>query len=791
MRNRRLTRSLLSSDLRRNKAVNLTLLLFMFLSAVLMASGMLVIDRLSGSLDRIFAVAKPPHFLQMHVGPVDRDAVQRFADRTGGVEAVQVQDMANIDGTQITFARVDGSTGSLGDSLLDNYFVAQNPSFDFLLDSDNQVVHPAPGHLGVPVGVLTGRGLAVGDRMTIEQDGQAKTFTVAYAVRDAQMGSSMASSTRFLMNDADFRALYAGAVNRESIVGFRLLEPGRANAFQAAYVADGAAMPRNGQAITYDLIRLVDGLGDGLMSAVIILVSLVLIGIAMLNVRFTLLATLEEEVREIGTLKAVGLTDRDIRGLYQAKYRALALIACLLAAAAAYPLAGLFTRNIALNFGLSEPTWLTWLLPFAAVAVIYLIVMGLLRRILGRISKLTIVQALTEGTLPTAGRRVRRVPALPKSAARRPDLRLALHDYRLGMRSWALLTVVFLLATTIILVPLNLLTTLESPRFVRYMGTAASDVRIDLQQRPELVAETTAIHQRLAGDPAVAAAHGFTTYRTQIQGENGSEGFLIETGDYAAFPVELQVGVLPAGDDQIALSVLNADRLGLGVGDTLDLGWDGVPHTFRVTGIYQDITNGGLTAKTTRADLGGDAVRHTAYVNLRPGTPVDTFTAGYAGDFPGAKVIGMDAYRAQTLGTITDSLSVAVQAVIVLALAISALIAVLFMKLLLHKRFAIDAALRAIGYRVRALRVIYLIQGALAAGLGVGLGVLASLTLGQWLVGGVFGVLGLGVRNLTFILSPALFVLVGCLLPLAIGLGATWAATRDVRRASVLQLGNA
>ena len=64
-----------------------------------------------------------------------------------------------------------------------------------------------------------------------------------------------------------------------------------------------------------------------------------------------------------GLMKAIGLSDRDIRGLYQAKYLVIAGAAALLAAACALPLAGLFTQNIALNFGLSEATALTWLLP--------------------------------------------------------------------------------------------------------------------------------------------------------------------------------------------------------------------------------------------------------------------------------------------------------------------------------------------------------------------------------------------------------------------------------------------
>lgn len=70
------TLSLIKNDLVRNKAVNITLFVFLFISTLLMATGFLVIQRLSGSVDQIMNIASPPHFLQMHVGEFDRDRVE-------------------------------------------------------------------------------------------------------------------------------------------------------------------------------------------------------------------------------------------------------------------------------------------------------------------------------------------------------------------------------------------------------------------------------------------------------------------------------------------------------------------------------------------------------------------------------------------------------------------------------------------------------------------------------------------------------------------------------------------
>ena len=132
--------SMIRNDLRKNKGINLTLFLFIFFSALLMSTGVLVINRLTGALDEMNKIAKPPHYLQMHVGDFDEEAVKTFAEETLLVDQSQFQSMFNMDGVNISFERSDHSTGSFSDSRLDNYFVTQNPDFDFLLNLENQVV---------------------------------------------------------------------------------------------------------------------------------------------------------------------------------------------------------------------------------------------------------------------------------------------------------------------------------------------------------------------------------------------------------------------------------------------------------------------------------------------------------------------------------------------------------------------------------------------------------------------------------------------------------------------------
>ncbi len=796
-----LLRSLVINDFKRNKAINVTLFLFLLISALLMATGALVIERLTGSLDQIFDIAQPPHFMQMHVGTLDPEAINDFAVDTGMVKSIAIQDMVNIEGVNIAFERQDKTTSSLSDSMMDNYFIEQNKSFDYLLDLHNQIIKVNQKQIGVPVSYARQKNIQVGDTVHITVGDVIMDFSVAYLVRDAQMGSSLASSIRFVVHGEDFKLLKEKALRQEYIIAFRLNQEGDINAFSDLYQQEMANMPKNGIAITLPLIKLVNGIGDGMMSGVIILVSLILIAIAMLNMRFAVLSSLEDEVKEIGTLKAVGLKNSEINGIYKAKYRFLTRFACLLAGGLSFVTANLFLDNIALNFGLGKITIFTSIVPFLAVALMYLIVMLSLNKTLKTLSHMTILDALKEGRLINRkGKNKTKFVSKLKSSIFSTDLTLGLHQYRQNLRPWTLFMVVFFLSTFTILLPLNIYMTMSSPEFTNYVGAAKSDIRMSVEYQPKLQGVISDIAGQLASDPEVSKWHQFKILKGKIDilvdGQKEKTTFLVEAGDYSVFPVKMSEGHLPTKAGEIALSTLNQNRLGLSLKDTLELEIGGSSQTFTVVGTYQDITNGGLTAKVASSGLTGkaglvdqgDIAQYAFFVDVTEGANKNALADAWGKKYPSAKVIPLDKFIRQTLGTVTDSLGIAVVAVFMLAIMIIGLICILFVTLRMHKNHSEDAALLAIGFKEGAIRYMYCLQSLISMTIGITLGALASLYLGELVVGGMLSLMAFGLTQITFLIQPGYFILLGCIAPLAIGLLLTWQVTGRISKTQLMAL---
>lgn len=768
----------LRNDLRRNRGVTVTLLVVLVLGAFLMSSGALVMERLSGSVSRLFETAKPPHFLQMHKGDYDRAALERFAAGRPEIEAWQVEEMQGFDGQRMNWERPGTSErGDFSRSLIDNLFVTQNANFDFLLDQRDGAPHPAAGEVYVPVAYERQFGLRPGDRLTVDTGAGAVTLGIVGFVRDAQMASSMSSATRFLVSEPDFARLSEGGA-AEIIVEYRFTDPAAVDEFQRAYEAN-ADLPKNGQAVTEVMIRVVNMFSDGLVAVAFVFASLLLIAIALLNVRFVIRGTLEDEIHEIGAMKAIGLPNRTISRLYLLRYGAMALIACVLGGGLSMLALGVLTGGIQANLSTAPVTVTTVLAPVIALLAMFALVIGICARVLRTVRTMSVVGALVRGeTAPEkpARRRSRAAGSAGRSAlagAHRGNVngRLALLDLRHERGQWALIPAVFFLAAVLITLPANLLSTFESPRFVTYMGAPESDLRADVQFVSGEGETADGVHRRLlagwAADDRIDRVRSYAGMLYETRGEEGWEALRVEVGDYTDSTLVFLSGQRP-GADEIALSTLNAQKLGVEPGRRITVRHDGTERQLTVSGVYQDVTSGGFTAKMQgRIDSGAD--RWVLYADLVDGQDPVAVAAEYDAAHPAAAVVPMGDYVRQTLSYVTDALRTAAWLTLAFGLGSAALITTLFIRLRISKERRRLGVLAVLGFSISELIGQLRLKTALTVAGGTVLGVVFAATVGERLVGALIAATGLGVSQLSFIPSPLTVYVLYPLLLLAAG----------------------
>lgn len=751
---------------------------FLMLAAFLTASAANMVAELSNSIEALFAKSRVPHFVQMHAGEVDRRQITNFAADNRFVRDSQLVEMVNIHGADIL---LNGDPLTEKASIMDHYFVKQNKAFDVLLNMNSTPVHVNQGEIAIPIYYKQQKNIKLGDNIKIA----GLSLTVKDFVRDAQMNPSIIHSKRFVISEADFNRLkQEKAGDLEYLVEFRLKDLNDLSAFRKDYVA--AEMPAKGPSVDYPLFRTLNALTDGMVAAVLILISLLLGIIAMLCIRFIILASMEEDTREIGVMKAIGIRQHAITKIYLLKYMVLAVAASLSGYAASLLLGKYFTGNLLLYMGKAPMPLLLRLVPVAAVGLTCLLIVLFCLYILRRLSRMSAVEAMRSAE---TGQRPGRASKLPlyKSKLLPVSVFLGIRDAITRFGMYLLLCTVLFIAAFMAIVPVHFLNTIQSPDFIRYMGVEKSDIRMDLQEMAD-AEKFNHVVRTLERDPDVAQFAAHSTSRLRVLVAEGIwEPLTIETGDFSKFPLSYVKGKAPSRKNEIALSYLNSEDLEKEVGDLLRLKVGKQEEQMIVSGIYQDITNGGRTAKAVLDHNKGDILRYQISLDVKPGIDIAKKTAAYAERFPFAKVTGLQGYVTQTFQNTIDQVRLFTMIAMVIAASIAALIASLFLKMVLAKDASQIGIMKGMGLSVRSIRLHYLTSMLATSVLGIALGTAAASLLGEMLAGMFLSFMG--ASDINFVIVPVHAYLL-CPLALLIAVtGAALAGMDPIKKNTVMELG--
>jgi putative ABC transport system permease protein len=738
---------MLRKDFLRKKLITIVVFAFIFLSALLVASGTNLIVELSNSLNALFTRANTPHFVQMHAGPLDQAEIDSWAAANDMVADQQTVEMITMDGSNLYLGE---SQNPEENSIMDISFVTQNEGFDFLLDLDNNIIQLSPGEIAVPVYYSQQRDLAIGDKVRVNTGAEDMVFAITAFSRDSQMNPAIASSKRFLIHEQDYANLREYIDETEYLIEFLLVDDSQISTFASAYQASD--LPKIGPAVDQGLFRILNTLSDGLVAGVVILMSLLLIVIAILSLRFTLLATIEEDTREIGVMKAIGIARSDIRRIYLAKYVVMGAAAALLGYLTSLLLNQVLSANVLLYIGSASKSVLQTALPLVAASSIFLIVTISCVVILRRFNRISAVEALRSGSV---GESMRSIPMLNLKRGRALNINayLGVRDVLQRTRLYGLLAFVFFFCAVIIIIPIHFLTTIQSPTFISYMGTGQSDIRIDLRQSEDVADRFDSTVAYLTADPDVAKLSPLVTSQFTIMQSDGTlETLNIETGDFSLFPLDYVKGTVPQQENEIALSFLNAGEMEKQIGDTVTLVIEGQEREMVVSGIYQDITNGGRTAKATLPYNPQTVIWYTVNLNLASDANIEEKMLEYSQIFDPARVTDTASFVSQTVGNTVQQLKTVTVVTVVVGLALSVLITSLFMMMLITKDTNQIAIMRSLGFSLRHIRTQYLTRALFLLAFGIVLGTLFSNTLGQQLVSVVFSLQG--ASRIRFVIDP-------------------------------------
>lgn len=583
---------ILKKDLKRKKTMNAIVLIFIVLASMFIASSANNLLTVATALDEYFELADVPDYWYATPYQEEAERLRAFVRENGyGLNSVE---LVQIDPRDIL---VDGECLEYG-----NTVVLSDPRGSKVFDGEGkEITQVGDGEIYIPAGIFNSEkdDFREGAVIEIEFEGEKKSFVLKGATKDALFGSSMMGMTRFLVSEGDFEFF-----NRDGQTKFVSLsvysdDPDYMEKFNEIDLRTTMNVDRAGIKMMYIM--------DTLTAAVVLVVSICLILISMVILRFTIHFTLSEEFREIGVMKAVGIPDYKIRGLYIVKYLAISTAGSVIGLIFSVPFGSLLIGSVSKNIIISGENkfFVNVLCAVATAGTVVLFCYFCTRKIRG----FSPIDAVRSGQ---TGERFHKKSVIKLSSVHlAPVVFMAVNDILSGMKKYISMVLIFTLGLLLIIIPINTINTLKSDGLITLFNMADCDLAISQEllfsadgKNKEMVYEKLKeVKEFLRENQIEADVFQEIMFRLNISHEEISQGEIpiqekkssslafLGVGGVTTDQYTYLRGTAPSEKGEVAISYITADKIGAAIGDTVEIDFGGKTKKFIVTAINQSMNN--------------------------------------------------------------------------------------------------------------------------------------------------------------------------------------------------------
>lgn len=708
--------SILKKDLKRKKAMNMILLLFIILATMFVSSSVNNIINVTTALDNYFEMANVPDYL---VATMNKNLSVDIDETVGSASAVDCYAMENIlflSSDNFIFEDEDivinGGTNLVQSDIWMNYFL-----------SDGSILETVkPGEFYMTEGKADALGVDVGDRLTIELNGVSREFVLADKIKDALFGSNQLSITRYIISEEDFEC-FLSVENTEEYYGGTLVY---------LYSSDMEKVSTQIKPIVDNSISTMDRafmefcyILDMIVVGVLIVVSIILIAIAFVVLRFTISFTLSEEFREIGVMKAIGIGNFRIRGLYLVKYMGLSVIGATIGFALSFPFGEMLmsVSSQSIIVGNQSPILINIFCTVLVIAVILLFCY----ECTDKVKKMTPIDAIRNGQ---TGERFRKksLMSLGKSKLSVTSF-LALNDIASSPKRYGIISLTFFLCLSLLLILSATVSTMNSDSLATTFGWADCDIYIDSKIGAECILEDgheklekhlNNMEQTLAQNDIPAKCYQETMFNLPVAfGENESNICIYQGTGTTMDMYEYTAGTVPQNTDEIAITRIAADKLNANIGDTVTIKTIDGDKEYMITGFFQSMNTQGSGIRL-HSDEYINYAQATGYVNTQivftdnpDSEEINWRMEEIQRIFPEYENIETCAETIKDMIGVADTLASVKSLIVILAIILAALITVLMERSFIAKEQGEIALMKAVGtrngkiYAYHALRFLF------------------------------------------------------------------------------------
>jgi len=593
-------RMIATNNIKKAKVATATLIILIAIATIFLYVGISVLSNLGSFMDKKNVATNGAHFVSITDGNYDQEIQAIY-------ESSETYDYSEREAAIMSLASKfqDVSTGEKAysiSSLFLNLDTSRKISQVDLIDE--AAVMPKNGVV-VPYILKVANGYKTGDILKFMVDDASIDLEIAGFYEDLMFASpTNVSMYKLFVGDQQFNELIAQpefglTVSYSAVI---LNDINRSDDFESLYAERIKTIMTtnagNHAALNYGTMKIGVATFINIIMAVLLSFSIIILAIAAIVIKFSTITHIENNIKNIGTLEAMGYTTRQIIRATLLEYLIIAMVGFMVGLGASLFISPVITNVVSSSIGLS---WTMGIYPAAVLAslgMVMILVLGIAYFSAFKIKRITPLAALRSG-VQTHHFIKNRIPLeqtkLSLNAAM--GLKMLIHNKRQNLIAAVIIMLLSLVTVFSLAAYYNF--SVDQTAMIKLIGLETADVQVSVSDdEAEIFAEI----EEMQGVDEVIKLTFFESIIKYEGKESGANTRITE--DYERLKVDTCVkGRMPVNDNEIAITSIVLNSIGAKMGDTVSIDYNGLTREYLVVGIIQQFNMLGKGAAITTAGM--------------------------------------------------------------------------------------------------------------------------------------------------------------------------------------------
>ena len=609
---------ILKLDLKKKKVMNFLLLLFIILATIFSASGLNNIATVMNGTDYYFEKAGIGDYYIV----CSKD--NNVPELLGKEESVKSYKSEPCIVTMNNNIKRGDEPLKGGDNIV--LQAIENSAIHFFDKDDNEITSVKKGEVYLTGGCIEKSNLSIGDEVTVDIKGLKLNLKVAGKAKDAFLGSDFVGITRVILNKEDYETIFNTMYKDntaeekqkkgEEVFYIETDNPNQVEKCLGDVTSCLFKASKDTVKLTYVM--------DMIIAFIVLVLSVCLVIVALLVLRFTIAFTVNEEYREIGVMKAIGINNKSIRNLYIIKYLSLGIVGSVIGLLLSIPFGNMLIKSSTDNMVLGNSVGITINVIGALLTVLVTVLFA--RIFTGKVKKASPVEAIRNGQ--TGERYKAKTIYKLKNSHIKLNLYMAINDILSAPKRFITIIISFFVCLVLVLGIVITTDTMKSKNLITaffkesdvYFIPGEIDVEgFNSMQSKQVFEDDLKKYENLFdknGIPCKLCEELMFNYNVTFNGNTYSirtlQGLNTKADEYVYYE-----GIAPVKENEVAITDIISKKLGAKIGDKITIDFGNEQRELIVTAYFKSLNNQGEVIRLNEnAPSNFDRISSTGYYQI-------------------------------------------------------------------------------------------------------------------------------------------------------------------------------